>query len=111
MSARHRIQSAAVALAIGLFCAGQANAADMPVKFVMDWAFEGAQSIWPLAQDSGCFAKAGLSVTIDRGFGSGDALTKVAAGAYDIGVSDFSAMVGFAAKNPEKKLTTVFVIS
>jgi NitT/TauT family transport system substrate-binding protein len=83
----------------------------MPIKFVMDWAFEGAQSIWPLAQDRGCFAKAGLNVTIDRGFGSGDALTKVAAGAYEIGVSDFNAMVGFTAKNPDKPLIAVFVIS
>ena len=24
-----------------------------PVKFVMDWAFEGAQSIWPVAAESG----------------------------------------------------------
>jgi NitT/TauT family transport system substrate-binding protein len=112
MSARYKIQSAAVAIAIGIFSgSGIAVAAETPIKFVMDWAFEGAQSIWSLAQDRGCFAKAGLNVTIDRGFGSGDALTKVAAGAYDIGVSDFSAMVGFAAKNPEKKLTTVFVIS
>jgi NitT/TauT family transport system substrate-binding protein len=98
-------------MAAGILSSSGQAGAEMPIKFVMDWAFEGAQSIWPVAQDRGCFAKAGLNVTIDRGFGSGDALTKVAAGAYDIGVSDFNAMVGFAARNPEKKLTAVFVIS
>jgi len=67
------------------------RAADpIPIKFVMDWAWEGTQASWAVASDSGCYAKAGLDVKTDRGFGSGDAIGKVVAGAYDIDVADFS---------------------
>ena len=65
------------------------RAADpIPIKFVMDWAWEGTQASWAVASDSGCYAKAGLDVKTDRGFGSGDAIGKVVGGAYDIGVAD-----------------------
>jgi NitT/TauT family transport system substrate-binding protein len=82
-----------------------------PVKFVMDWAFEGAQAIWTVAAESGCFQQSGLDVKIDRGFGSGDAVSKVASGAYDIGVSDFNTLIGYNGAHPNEKLIATFVIS
>jgi NitT/TauT family transport system substrate-binding protein len=85
--------------------------AQTPVKFVMDWAFEGAQSIWTIADQKSCFSNKGLKVTIDRGFGSGDAISKVASGAYDVGVADFSSIVAYNAAHPDQKLITTFVIS
>lgn len=105
------ISGSVLALLMGVTADGApGRAADMPVKLVMDWAFEGAQSIWTLAQERGCFAKAGLDVTIDRGFGSGDSASKVAAGAYEVGVSDLNTVIQFSGKNP-KKLIAFFVIS
>jgi NitT/TauT family transport system substrate-binding protein len=83
----------------------------VPIKFVMDWAFEGAQAIWTIAADSGCFQRAGLDVKIDRGFGSGDAVSKVASGAYDIGVSDFNTLISYNGTHPTEKLIATFVIS
>jgi NitT/TauT family transport system substrate-binding protein len=88
-----------------------AQAADVPVKLVMDWAFEGPQSIWSLPVQNGCFKQHGLDVTVDRGFGSGDAISKVAAGAYDIGVADFASIISFNARNPDKRLLATFVVS
>jgi NitT/TauT family transport system substrate-binding protein len=82
-----------------------------PVKFVMDWAFEGAQSIWTVAAESGCFAQNGLDVKIDRGFGSGDSVSKVASGAYDIGVSDFNTLISYNGAHPNEKLIATLVIS
>jgi NitT/TauT family transport system substrate-binding protein len=82
-----------------------------PVKFVMDWAFEGAQSIWTVAAESGCFQQNGLEVKIDRGFGSGDAVSKVASGAYDIGVSDFNTLISYNGAHPNEKLIATFVVS
>jgi NitT/TauT family transport system substrate-binding protein len=82
-----------------------------PVKFVMDWAFEGAQSIWTVAAESGCFQQNGLEVKIDRGFGSGDAVSKVASGAYDIGVSDFNTLISYNGAHPNEKLVATFVVS
>jgi len=102
-----------VALAVGtsLF-GGAAHAADKThVNFIMDWAFEGAQAIWPAAAESGCFADNNLDVKIDRSFGSGDALSKLASGAYDVGVADFSSLINFDAAHPDDKIAAVFVIS
>jgi NitT/TauT family transport system substrate-binding protein len=102
-----------VALAVGtsLF-GGAAHAADKThVNFIMDWAFEGAQAIWPAAAESGCFADNNLDVKIDRSFGSGDALGKLASGAYDVGVADFSSLINFDAAHPDDKIAAVFVIS
>jgi NitT/TauT family transport system substrate-binding protein len=93
------------------FATDAAAAERAPVKFVMDWAFEGAQAIWTVAADRGCFAQAGLDVKIDRGFGSGDAVSKVASGAYDIGVADFSTLVSYNGAHPGEKLIAAFVIS
>ena len=85
--------------------------ADTPIKFVMDWAFEGAQTIWTLAAETGCFKSKDLAVTIDRGFGSGDTVSKVASGAYDIGVSDFSSVIDFDVKHPEAPILATLIIS
>jgi len=102
---------AALAVGTSLF-GGAAHAADKThVNFIMDWAFEGAQAIWPAAAESGCFADNNLDVKIDRSFGSGDALSKLASGAYDIGVADFSSLINYDAAHPDDKITAVFVIS
>lgn len=60
------------------------------VRFILDWAFQGPQACYLLAFDRGFFREEGLNVTIDRGFGSADTPVKVASGAYDVGVADFS---------------------
>jgi NitT/TauT family transport system substrate-binding protein len=82
-----------------------------PIKFVMDWAWEGTQASWAVASESGCYAKAGLNVQTDRGYGSGDAIGKVASGAYNIGVADFSSLVNYDGNHPDEPLVAVFIIS
>jgi NitT/TauT family transport system substrate-binding protein len=102
---------AALLVATALF-GGAAEAADKtPIRFIMDWRFEGALSMWPAAAETGCFADNNLEVKIDPSAGSGDALSKVGSGTYDIGVADFSSLVGFEATHPEAKLITVFVVT
>jgi NitT/TauT family transport system substrate-binding protein len=101
-----------VTIGASVAAAPAAGAAERtPVKFVMDWAFEGAQSIWTVAAESGCFLQSGLDVKIDRGFGSGDAVSKVASGAYDIGVSDFNTLISYNGAHPNEKLIATFVVS
>jgi NitT/TauT family transport system substrate-binding protein len=98
------------ALAVLVCMATAAEAAPLPVRFDMGFSFEGAQAFFPLAQDSGCFDRAGISLTMDRGYGSSDTAAKVAAGAYDIGEMDFNTLMQFDARSPDKKLTAIFVI-
>jgi NitT/TauT family transport system substrate-binding protein len=93
-----------------LSVAGTASvAAETKVRFALDWAFQGIHGMFTLAEDNGHFAKEGLSVKIDRGYGSGDTISKVAAGAYEIGLADIPTLITFNAKNPDNKVVAVFV--
>jgi NitT/TauT family transport system substrate-binding protein len=87
----------------------QPATAQTPLKLVLPWDFESGTAPWPVAASTGCFSRNGLNVTIDRGFGSGDALTKVASGAYEIGVADIGTMINFDAQHPEQKLIATFI--
>jgi NitT/TauT family transport system substrate-binding protein len=86
-------------------------AAQTPIKFLLAWTYEPPTSAWTLAQTNGCFKRNGLDVTIDGGRGSGDTLSKVAAGAYDIGISDFSALVAFNAKYPDQRMVATMIMN
>lgn len=99
-------------IAGALFTAGAppAFAQARKVRFAADWAFQGPQAPFLIPHEDGCYQKAGLDVTTDRGFGSGDTVTKVAAGAYDVGFADINAMAEFNARNPTTKLIGVFMI-
>ncbi|WP_216326372.1 ABC transporter substrate-binding protein [Deinococcus aestuarii] len=87
-----------------------ASAQTTNVKFTLDWAFEGPSAPYLLAVDRGYFARQGLNVTVDRGFGSGDAINKIAGGAYDLGFGDINAMMEFNARNPGQKLVAVYMV-
>jgi NitT/TauT family transport system substrate-binding protein len=85
--------------------------APTPVKFALDWALQGNHAVFTMAMDKGHFAREGLAVTMDRGFGSGDTVTKVASGAYDIGYADLNTLIPFNA-NPANtnKITGVLLV-
>jgi NitT/TauT family transport system substrate-binding protein len=81
-----------------------------PVKFVLDWKYQGNHAPWGLAIERGYFEREGLAVTMDQGAGSGDAINKVASGAYDIGFADINLLVKFDAENPANRVIAVFVV-
>jgi NitT/TauT family transport system substrate-binding protein len=91
-----------------LLSAANAVHAQTAMKMVLDWNIEGQHSPYALAVDSGIFAKHGLSVTVDRGSSSGDTVTKVAAGTYDVGLADLGSIIAFNAKQGGIKLITIF---
>lgn len=72
-----------------------------PIKFQMDWRFEGPSAFFLLPEAKGYFKAADLDVTIDAGNGSGAAVTRVASGSYDLGFADMAALMEFHANNPE----------
>lgn len=63
------------------------------VIFGLDWAFVGQHVPFFVAADKGFWAEEGLDVEIVRGYGSADAVQKVAAGATTIGYGDTGALV------------------
>src|SRR4029077_9833118 len=88
----------------------QAQGSLQNVKFALDWAYQGNHAFWSMAIDQGGFKKGGLNVTMDRGYGSGDTVVKVASGAYDIGFADINAMIKFNADHPNQRLVAVYQV-
>jgi NitT/TauT family transport system substrate-binding protein len=85
-------------VAVGLL-AGPAGA-QTTLKLSLDFVMFGPNSPFVYADEHGYFRDAGLSVTIDPSSGSGDAISRLATGAYDIGYADVGSVIEFAAKNP-----------
>lgn len=108
-----RLRCGALAAMALLATAGAAQA-QQPVKirFALDWVFQGPQAPFLVPHANGCYQKAGLDVTTDRGFGSGDTVIKVGAGTYDVGFADINAMVEYNAKQPraEDRLVSFFMV-
>ncbi len=80
---------------------GTAQAQTTPIKFQLDWRFEGPSALFLLPAAKGYFKDEKLDVTIDAGNGSGGAVTRVASGSYDIGFADLAALMEFHANNPD----------
>ncbi len=78
-----------------------AQAQVTPIKFQLDWRFEGPAALFLTPAAKGYFKDAKLDVTIDAGNGSGGTVTRVASGAYDMGFADLAALMEFHANNPD----------
>ena len=99
MSKRLFLRTLAVA---GAACfANLAGAQTTPLKFQLDWRFEGPAALFLTPAAKGYFKDAKLDVSIDAGNGSGGTVTRVASGAYDIGFADVAALMEFHANNPD----------
>ncbi|OBS30390.1 ABC transporter, substrate-binding protein, aliphatic sulfonates family [Tepidimonas fonticaldi] len=100
MHKRHFLKTTA-ALAIAAATASTAHAQNKPVKFQLDWRFEGPAALFLHPASKGYFRDAGLDVSIDAGNGSAGTVTRVASGTYDMGLADMAALMEFHANNPD----------
>ncbi|MES2978411.1 MAG: ABC transporter substrate-binding protein [Pseudomonadota bacterium] len=87
-------------LACALYLGG-AHAQSTPIKFQLDWRFEGPAALFLTPVAKGYFKEQKLDVTVDAGNGSGGAVTRVASGTYDMGFADLAALMEFHANNPD----------
>ena len=90
-----------LAPALVLAAASSLAQAQTPIKFILDWRFEGPSALFLAPVAKGYFKDAKLDVSIDAGNGSGGAVTRVAAGTYDMGFADLAALMEFHANNPD----------
>src|SRR5436190_2149272 len=68
---------------------------ETPVRFALDWRFEGPAAPFLVAIDRGYYKAEGLNVSIDPGTGSVEGINRVASGAYDVGFADINILVKY----------------
>ena len=86
-----------------------ADAADK-VRFQTDWLPSGEHAMYYGGWQKGIFAEEGIDVTITRGYGSGDTVTKLAGGAFDFGVADVASVLTARARQnvPVKTIAALY---
>ena len=99
ISSRRVLFSAVVSM-VGASLLGTAMAQETPIKFQLDWRFEGPAALFLVPLAKGYFKDEKLAVVVDAGNGSGGTVTRVASGAYDMGFADMAALMEFQANNP-----------
>ena len=100
MFKRAFIKTTAAAALVAAF-SSSAQTQNTPIKFQLDWRFEGPSALFLTPVAKGYFKDAKLDVTVDAGNGSGGAVTRVASGTYDMGFADLAALMEFHANNPD----------
>ncbi|MBF9232856.1 ABC transporter substrate-binding protein [Microvirga alba] len=101
---RGMVAGAAVFLGLG------AAQAQTPVRFSLDWRWEGPAAPFAVALDKGYFKAEGLDVTIDPAAGSREPISRVASGSYDAGFGDVNSLVRFRDENPGTDIKAVMVM-
>ncbi|WP_170304110.1 ABC transporter substrate-binding protein [Microvirga makkahensis] len=84
--------------------------AQTPVRFSLDWRWEGPAAPFAVALDKGYFAAEGLDVTIDPASGSREPISRVASGTYDAALGDVNSLVRFRDENPGKDIKAVMMV-
>ena len=84
--------------------------AQTPVRFSLDWRWEGPAAPFAVALDKGYFKAEGLDVAIDPAAGSREPISRVASGTYDVGFGDVNSLVRFRDENPGTDIKAVMVI-
>jgi NitT/TauT family transport system substrate-binding protein len=91
---------AAAAVVVTMSAATPQASAQTPVKFALDWRFEGPAAAYFVAIDKGFYKAEGLDVTIDPGTGSVESINRIASGSHDMAFGDINSLIKFR-DNPE----------
>src|SRR3979409_611126 len=85
-------------------------AAQTSMKFSLDGRLEGLAATLLVPQDKGYFKAAGLDVTVDEASSVTEPITRVASGAYEMGLADINALIKYRDQHPTAPLKAVFMI-
>ncbi len=83
------------------------GAAQDSYKMAMSWSFEASHLGYLVAQDEGLYKKAGVDLSVERGFGASDTLRRLISDKIQFGIVD--ALILIKAKAADPKLDLVMV--
>jgi NitT/TauT family transport system substrate-binding protein len=109
LSRAAKVLAVCAAAVVGAVASGSASA-QTPVRFSLDWRWEGPAAPFAVALDKGYFKAEGLDVTIDPAAGSREPISRVASGTYDAGFGDINSLVKFRDENPGTDLKAVMIL-
>ena len=86
-----------------------AHAQATPLKFQLDWRFEGPAALFVHPEQKGYFKNVGLDVNVEAASGAG-AIQRVASGTHDLGFADLAALMEFHANNTDAPIKPVAIM-
>jgi NitT/TauT family transport system substrate-binding protein len=94
-------------------CAAQPSGAQDRVLLQLDWIPTGEHAAYFAGAERGAWREQGIEISLTRGYGSGDTVQKVAAGAAPFGVADISAVLASRARQntPVKLIMQIYTHS
>src|SRR5258706_1394215 len=97
-------------LASLLFATGALAQKEMPVRFALVWRFEAPAAPYFVAIDKAYYKAERLDVSIDRGSGSVEAISRVASGAYQVAFADITSLVKYRDNPRNLPVTAVMMV-
>jgi NitT/TauT family transport system substrate-binding protein len=85
-------------------------AAQTSIKFSLDGRLEGLAATFFLPQDRGYFRTQGLNVTVDEATTALEPITRVASGAYEMGLADINTLIKYRDQHPSPPVRAVFML-
>jgi NitT/TauT family transport system substrate-binding protein len=111
MISKRRFAALFIGIAFSMAAALPAAAQTLvPVKFTLDFKFQGIHAWYYVAKEKGYFKAEGIDITIDQGEGSAATITRIMSGAYDAGFGDINAIIQQAANKPGEQPIMVYQI-
>jgi NitT/TauT family transport system substrate-binding protein len=101
---------ACVLASVGVATAFHTAAAQTPIKFSLDFKFEGPSAPFLVGIDKGYYQAEGLNVAIDSAATALEPITRVASGSYDMGFGDINSLIKFRDQNPNVPIKAVFMV-
>jgi NitT/TauT family transport system substrate-binding protein len=92
------------------FMAAWPAAAQTSIKFSLDGRLEGLAATFLLPQNRGYFKTEGLDVVLDEAASVLEPITRVASGAYDMGLADINTLIKYCDQHPSPPVRAVFMV-
>ena len=89
---------------------GHGQSASSPVRFAVDWVWQGNHSIWTYGQDTWPVCGREVQPQLMRGYGSADNLTKLAGGALDMALVDPNLLPKYNRDNPNSQAIATCIV-